>query len=996
MASRRSSHVFRVAAPLLVALGIALPASLLGQSPTSGRVAGRVIDDRGITVPSATLTILRGTDRIGIVEADPEGRFRLDDLEPGAYTILVEQLGFQPIRYHQVRVVAGDRLDIALEIPRRPPPINAVEDRWLRSSGVADAGSVIDGAALQGLDPGRDAFDLLRDLSFASTSGEGRDLGWLAATGRPASDSRLLVDGVEEPLLRHPGLPGEASTAPIFTRDGVDQVRFSRSRLDASLPASTGALTEFTTRWRSDRTSIAPWASWAGASLGGAAEDNPADSSGTSIQGGVAAAGPIGHDSSSWALRADYRRLAVPSADPFTAEGLAGMVASARPDVALAPWTAPTVRTWQGFTGLGQLQLRPSATSRISARAGVASWTEENPLLSTELASGAGSSLDARDLSAALTAEFWGEEFRSVGSVSVQHASRYWSGAGVPGTILASEGAQLGGTTALPAEFRETWIGAHEAAYFPADQHLLSIGLGVTIRRIRYDWLPDAEGLAAFGSLDDFSAGRGTWRASSATNAAPDLSIPEFALFVQDNWHAAAGLRLDFGLRYQAEVLPKNRLTLNPGVANAFGVLTDVLPRSRSSAVGPRIGIRLDPDGRGRTTVRLATALEPGRHDAAAFAEAVRNDGSVTITRASGDLAWPSAPAAADAVTAPVVTFYGSQVRAPRTLVVTGGIDHAIAEGTVISLTGGLRHTDYLLRRDDINRPVTPFGHTADGMAIWGALEQFDALLVPVPGANRRVAGFDQVWALSSTGYAEQQFVTATMERRAASGLSLMASYTWSKTTDNMVGQLSADPADRVVAVATDANVTGGWSDARSDLDVPHRVVLSARYRSPGAGNFLAGARWRWRSGLPFTPGYAPGVDANGDGSATNDPVGLGSVSGLAGVLSGAGCDGGSAGLAARNSCRAPAVQSLDLELGWRLPVGSGRGVVLTVDAFNVVSSDVGAIDRAAVLVDPSGALSVDAAGNVVLPLMLNDHFGQLLSRRSSPRSIRFGLRVEN
>jgi hypothetical protein len=53
-------------------------------------------------------------------------------------------------------------------------------------------------------------------------------------------------------------------------------------------------------------------------------------------------------------------------------------------------------------------------------------------------------------------------------------------------------------------------------------------------------------------------------------------------------------------------------------------------------------------------------------------------------------------------------------------------------------------------------------------------------------------------------------------------------------------------------------------------------------------------------------------------------------------------------------------------------------------------------VDRAAVLIDPDGTLAIDGDGRLVLPLVLNDHFGQLLSRRTAPRTIRFGLRVEH
>jgi hypothetical protein len=134
----------------------------------------------------------------------------------------------------------------------------------------------------------------------------------------------------------------------------------------------------------------------------------------------------------------------------------------------------------------------------------------------------------------------------------------------------------------------------------------------------------------------------------------------------------------------------------------------------------------------------------------------------------------------------------------------------------------------------------------------------------------------------------------------------------------------------------------------------------------------------------------------NGDGSGNNDPVSQQAVAGLSGHLQDAGCEAPTGDFAARNSCRADPVQALDAELGLRLPMGGMRGVTLTVSAFNLVSTATGVIDRAAVLVDPDGVITTNANGRLVLPLVLNDNFGQLLSRRNDPRTIRIGLRVEN
>ena len=184
----------------------------------------------------------------------------------------------------------------------------------------------------------------------------------------------------------------------------------------------------------------------------------------------------------------------------------------------------------------------------------------------------------------------------------------------------------------------------------------------------------------------------------------------------------------------------------------------------------------------------------------------------------------------------------------------------------------------------------------------------------------------------------------------------------------------------------------------RSDFDIPHRFVGSLEYRSPGRTPLTLKGRYRIRSGLPFTPGFRPGVDPNGDGSGNNDPAFLDpSIAGLGEALSGGGCSLGlSSQFAERNSCREKMQQALDLHFSVGLPIPRGRNnLSLQVDAFNVVATETGIVDRAAVLIDPTRSLVSDGAGHVTLPLIANPRFGSLLARRGEPRMVRIGLRME-
>ena len=107
------------------------------------------------------------------------------------------------------------------------------------------------------------------------------------------------------------------------------------------------------------------------------------------------------------------------------------------------------------------------------------------------------------------------------------------------------------------------------------------------------------------------------------------------------------------------------------------------------------------------------------------------------------------------------------------------------------------------------------------------------------------------------------------MERRAQRGLGLRAAYTYSRTTDNWTLDRTGDPADQLSPFPSGSNVIRMDRGSLRQLDILTAWCL-ADYRFPGGIGMELGLRFRYRSGLAFTPGFRPGVDPNGDGSGRN------------------------------------------------------------------------------------------------------------------------------
>ena len=991
----------------LVAVG-ARPVA--AQSLTVGALRAFVVDARGAPLGDVTVTLERGGRSVRSYTTDRSGTVMVSVLEPGQYSLLAEQLGFQPTRMRGITVVAGAVTSVTLRLSPQPPPVTTVAEQ--PSNAVitgSSSGFTVTGRDLHLLDRRFDITDLGENYSGIDAPRDGASGLVATANGLVPRWSSLVVDGVREPLLHHPGIPGDPATAPLFGRDGVAQAQFSSFDPDAESPPALGTVLRAETRRGSERFSAQPWIDVSSAKLGGRSADNPADSTATSIRAGVSMGGPIKGDTASWFIRGDYQQLEQPGASPFRA-GIAGADSGDVAAAALAAgnalqhdlstWIAPAVSSWKGGSGMGRLDWRMGSNTLMTARFGAASWTESDSRVGTDLVNGAGSHLDANDVSGAATVTTGGADWTSDTRLGIHSSKRDWTGASLPYTSIVGDGFALGGAATLPGNFTDKGFGVYETVTYRSGTHTVKGGASIERRTINYAWVPGGSGEYLFGDLASFAADSGAFYQAIRSTPAPDISATYTSLFIEDSWQAAPQMQLFGGFRYDHDGLPGSVVALDLPWALAANFRNNLTPKdsARIGTIGARAGFSWMPDAGGNTVIRAATGVVPGRYDLTALAEAAQFDGDVRVRRAVGSLMWPELGSGTGNDAGAALTLFNAGVRKPRTFKTDISLTERMGTATTLTLSGGYRHTDYLLRREDLNRVPGAAATGSDGRPIFGSLQQIGGLIVPAVGSNRRFPDFDMVYALSSTGYTDYYEAGASLEHQLARGLSVLASYTYSRTTDDLPGQLSGDPADQLSPFPGGLNGTV-WEDGRSDLDIPHRVAATLSYTSSGHSPITVAARYRFRSGLPFTPGFRYGVDANGDGSGGNDPAFLSSattVPGMASLVSGNSCLASQENeIAARNSCRDPGVHSLDLHAAVTLPFGGTHPVLLTIDGYNVIGSETGVFDHAAVLVDPHGAIAVDDSGRVTLPLVANPDFGKLLSRRGIARQIRIGFRVE-
>lgn len=969
---------------LVAALAAGSPETVVAQSLAAGAVRGSVVDSAGAPLFETDVTIRNR--RTGIARTTTTGRageFLFTLLPRGEYEASIEHVGFRPTLVVGIPVEAGS--GVALEVALNPvlPPVTTIDtvafDRRRVAAGTSLAWRA--GDDLAGL------ADPLRRASGAAALFSPSDLE-LGVAGLPGRMGLLAVDGVVRNLARHPLDQGGALDALAFPLEALSRAEVRGIDGDAEWPAVGGGALRVASREGANRLR-------GSLSAFGGAEDRRAS---------AVVWGPIIRDTASFIVGATAQRLdvAAPALWPTDSFTLAAdSIARDSTGRDLRDYLAGATARTDLLSAFGRFDWQLTPAHSVLLRANAGRLTSSAPDLGTA-APALGTSLLARDLgiAAALTSQLpWlvGSELR----ISVDASDRSYTAPGaLPLTTFVREPLVAGAGAEFPAEARRTTVRGSETLQRTFGRHTLKAGFALRYDSHDLTFAPGRLGSFVFDDTSGLGTHRGIFTGTTGSGIAT-FDVHASEAYLQDLWTPAPGLALEIGLRTTRERLPDGVVAPNVAWQQATGISTAAIPHERRRTF-PRFSFEWALGPARQLLIRGAAGRYSEEFDPAILADVMTHDGSIAARRGFGVLsAWPGLPDTATArVMGPVLTFLHPAFEAPVTN--RGGLSLSRATGTwsSVQIGGEYRHTDFLARRRDLNVRTTSGLHDQYGRAVVGTLRKDGGLVAADPGSNRRFGNLDAVTVLEPSGYSEYVGATVALQRSVPSGLAWWASYTFSRTRDNWFGARAADPMQQLSPFPDSAGGTADWSVGRSDFDVPHRAVIGAELRTRGRVGVRLAALWRWRAGLPFTPGFRGGVDVNGDGVAGNDPAFVtdslpgDTVGATAAVIAANPCLHSQLGrFAVRNSCREPSAGSLDLRLALDFGGAGGRGVEFLVDAINVFAPDVAPVDHALYLVDPAAALTT-AAGTVTVPLAVNPSFGRRLASRVPAVMVRAGLRI--
>ena len=359
-------------------------------------------------------------------------------------------------------------------------------------------------------------------------------------------------------------------------------------------------------------------------------------------------------------------------------------------------------------------------------------------------------------------------------------------------------------------------------------------------------------------------------------NARYTVNDALWSLFAQDDVRLRPELTLALGLRYERQTFTDFR-----------------------RGFAPRAGFAYNWRGRGSTVIRGGFGIYYSQvvDNAAANYALTGPAGVFNYTAAPGQIGFPSSVAAAPLPAFPAgapvplrslyirpgdsayldrffptaaLSGYPAALLNPYSQQWTLGVERRLKPGWVLKLDYVGSHTLRINRPLDVNPPA-PFVRTAPGQVrtaqaanctrpYWIGWYAARGLSCNAAAATNPQPPYSTILSDVNNGYAYYDALDVNLSRRFSRRLSMLASYTWSHTIDNV------DP-DVPGQNPNDPNFTGRLENGNAIFDQRHRFVLSGVYMAPG--KIELGGVSTLATGLPFN--YTTGANNSGDTGATAD-----------------------------------------------------------------------------------------------------------------------------
>ena len=910
-----------------VAILLLLSTNVWGQSQaTTGVVEGAVVDSAGNSLPGATVLLRNvGTNLKRSYVADADGRFLAPLLPTGNYEIGAELAGYVP-ETSTIKVSVGANVVVSIVMwPGEVIEIAGKASALDRRSAVSTS---FDSDAVAGLpNNGRNFLDLMK-LSPGVTVVQGPDGDEISVNGQRGIHNNVMVDGADFNNPFFGEQRGGQRAAFTFNLDAVEQVVVTANGANAEFGRSgSGFVTVLT---KSGTNDFSGSAHLFGKDDALAARGKKADGSTdpdfafNQEQAGFTLGGPIVKDKAFFFTSLDIQRgRSTKQTDPSRIEQrvVDALAALGSPDE-----NGSITRTDDARAFLAKVDWHINTDHLLTLRYNY-TWSEQKNGTFDVDSWGRSANANEKDSSHAVTGTLLSTLTPSLYNEFRFQLAREERPRSYDGPLLEGQNRPLPDTAFdfdrsyrfgmpffIPVDYDDTRLQLNDNVSLVRGRHLFKAGVEYNRTNISQTFRGFANGRYIFDSTDGFlnfvrnpgyvECSDGSSSESGGCPAGTNIVGPvltylqqtgvggrtaeeagtqsilvhEAAVFLQDTWQVHPRVRIDYGLRWEAQIEP-DPIT-PPGKVFFAGFIgqtrdgkefpSDGTIPSDYSMLQPRLAVAVDTLGDGTTVVRGTGGIYYSRIPGLALASSRSTNGSIgqTLFRSSAltNVLGP-VPAYTTLIPEsdtgdpdhPDVFVFDKNFRNPRTTAFSLSVERLLEQDLSASMTFNYAKTDFLTRFANRNDPLlgSPW---STGL-----------------GANG-TNGINTLTVVESTARSKYWGVTLGLRKDFSHHFAFELNYTYSK--DRSDDDNERDPFSFRYAKITDLNAE--WS--LSDRDQTHRLNGWLLTKLPG--DVEVNARYSFRSAQPKSiqyngPDCVNGCDAltpqdriNPDGTVTKRNLG--------------------------------------------------------------------------------------------------------------------------
>jgi hypothetical protein len=618
---------------------VSLPLSHAQSAAATGRLEGTATDPSGAAVPDAEITVRnQNTGLSTTVRSDGEGQFVVLYLDPGTYEVSVQKAGFGKLVLKDISVTVGTRAIInpRLSVGKIDTTVTVKADTPLVDTAESSLGTVVNQQSIESLPlNGRNFTDFALLTPGATTDG---DFGMISFNGVAGNYNNYTVDGGNNNNAFFAQQIGRTSIPYQFSEDVIREFQVTSTGFEAEFGQSGGGVVNTVSKGGTNQ--VHGDAYYYILDSATSANDKINEQQGITKphnrrqQVGGTIGGPLVHDRFFYLanFESQIRNEPLTVNDGPAVNALPLDFFANNPDLAAQVQAAAGSfpRSFNQNAVFGKVNGMLNDKNNLAVTYNYQHFRSPHGYFNTPTSTG-----DGLSLTDGATSHFLQVSLQTAFTSTAVNEFRFHFGSdyhfdlpSTPATAPAvtiqnpDTGFVFGGNrfqlanTDRRYEFTDTFTKI-------LGRHTVKVGADINISRNSDYFTYGPKGEYRFADLTDVPSGNFELYLQSFGQSTINQTSPTYSFFAQDQFRTTSRLTLNYGLRYDLQVLPQ------PKVCNPDFNLTCHIPYSKNN-FAPRVGFAYALDTKGSTVVRGSFGLFFIQEDLLDVSEAFASNG---ITR---------------------------------------------------------------------------------------------------------------------------------------------------------------------------------------------------------------------------------------------------------------------------------------------------------------------------------------------------------------------------